>query len=106
MTISVKHNFVSARPQTSNTAIAGKNEWNAEHVLSCAALTVLGRSSNSAGALQEISTAAGSQYVLQEKGGNYQQGVINSFDADGFTIGWTKVGTPTGTCAINALCVA
>lgn len=36
-------------------------------------------------------------------GSNYQFGVINSFDVDGFTIGWTKVGTPTGTFAASYL---
>jgi len=35
--------------------------------------------------------------------GNHQIGVINSFDADGFTIGWTKTGSPTGTGYIKYL---
>lgn len=29
--------------------------------------------------------------------GNTYTGIINSFDSDGFTIGWTKTGSPTGT---------
>ena len=29
-------------------------------------------------------------------GSNYYFGIINSFDSDGFTIAWTKTGSPTG----------
>ena len=30
-----------------------------------------------------------------------QAGSLNSFDADGFTIGWLKQGTPTGTLRVS-----
>lgn len=33
-------------------------------------------------------------------GGNNYQGHVGSFDSDGFTIAWTKNGTPTGTASI------
>lgn len=33
--------------------------------------------------------------------GNYQTFVLSSFDSDGFTIAWTKVGTPTGTANVT-----
>lgn len=36
--------------------------------------------------------------------GNLQSFVLSSFDADGFTLSWTKVGTPTATATIFALC--
>lgn len=35
---------------------------------------------------------------------NYQTFVVASFDADGFTLTWTKVASPTGTAAIVATC--
>jgi hypothetical protein len=31
-------------------------------------------------------------------------GVVSSWDSDGFTIMWTKSGTPTGTLTVNFLC--
>ena len=37
-------------------------------------------------------------------GGNYQIADIKSFDTDGFTLTWTKTGSPTGTLLINCLC--
>ena len=39
-------------------------------------------------------------FLFDASGAQYK-GVINSFDADGFTIAWTKSGTPTGTININ-----
>jgi len=36
--------------------------------------------------------------------GNFQLATVNSFDADGFTLAWTKSGTPTGTIALSFLC--
>lgn len=35
---------------------------------------------------------------------NSQQATVSSFDADGFTLSWTKGGTPTGTLALAFLC--
>lgn len=37
-------------------------------------------------------------------GTNYVQGQITSLDADGFTVTWTKQGSPTGTDTFYALC--
>ena len=31
--------------------------------------------------------------------------ILNSLDADGFTIGWTKTGTPTGTLTVRYLAI-
>lgn len=36
-------------------------------------------------------------------GGNFVTGVIDSFDEDGFTIDWTKTGSPTGTLTVQYL---
>ena len=38
-------------------------------------------------------------------GSNYVEGVVNSFDADGLTIGYTKTGSPTGTLTQGILCI-
>lgn len=45
--------------------------------------------------LQWLSTEAGARQVA----------VVKSFDADGFTLTWTKVGSPTGTAYIKILCI-
>lgn len=48
-------------------------------------------------------SAAASIYANPVAGSNYQ-GYAQSFDADGFTISWTKGGTPTGTLTVQAIC--
>lgn len=35
---------------------------------------------------------------------NSQQATVNSWDADGFTLAWSKVGTPTGTASLYFMC--
>ncbi len=37
--------------------------------------------------------------------GAYQYAVVASYDADGFTLTWTKVGLPVGTFIVNILCL-
>lgn len=41
---------------------------------------------------------AGQSSVIGIDTSNYNVAKINSMDADGCTLGWTKVGSPTGTC--------
>lgn len=69
MTLSITHNFVSAQPQGSNASLVSKNAWNEAHVISAGALTVLGRSVNSAGVVGDIAVTANSDAVLRESGG-------------------------------------
>lgn len=38
-------------------------------------------------------------------GTNFQSFVVASMDSNGFTLTWTKVGTPTSTAAVSALCL-
>lgn len=42
--------------------------------------------------------------IIVRSSGNYQQFSVTSFDADGFTVSWAKVGTPTGTGLVYADC--
>lgn len=42
--------------------------------------------------------------TIVPSGGNYVIASVNSYDADGFTLAWTKSGSPTGTIYINILC--
>lgn len=57
-----------------------------------------------------IQDAAGAFYSLpyllkvESSGGNGQYCVVKSFDDDGFTLTWTKVGSPTGTIDVKVLC--
>ena len=41
--------------------------------------------------------------ILYVDGGNTAIGSINSLDSDGFTIGWVKSSSPTGTLLIDYL---
>lgn len=52
--------------------------------------------------------AGGSSYSIidWQTGVNYYFGKINSLDSDGFTIGWTKGGSPTGTLTVVYMAVA
>lgn len=45
---------------------------------------------------------AGNPLYIRDSGGNYL-GDITSYDSDGFTISWTKQGSPTGTVDIYYL---
>lgn len=42
--------------------------------------------------------------VVDQGSSNFQTASVKSFDADGFTLTWSKVGSPTGTFIFNALC--
>lgn len=54
MTISVVHSFVSAKAQGADATEVSKNEWNAEHTFQMATGTILGRTTASTGAVEEI----------------------------------------------------
>ena len=52
-------------------------------------------------------TAYGDQIVainLQTGGSDHQKTTVKSWDANGFTLTWTKTGTPTGTGYISVIC--
>ncbi len=54
---------------------------------------------------QAIALASGPEhehlpYIIQSGSDTYL-GTINSFDADGFTIGWTMAGSTTGTATLR-----
>lgn len=42
---------------------------------------------------------------VESTAGALQSAVVKSFDADGFTLTWTKTGSPTGTATIYFLCL-
>lgn len=46
------------------------------------------------------SNAADQSIVLRESATVLSYGKVESFDADGFTISWTKAGTPVGSCGV------
>jgi hypothetical protein len=55
-----------------------------------------------AGSGWDWSTSLG---LIFSSSGNYQRGAVNSYDSDGFTIAWTKTGSPTGTAQLFFLCL-
>ena len=54
MTVSLKHTFQSAKPDSSDTTLIQPSNWNAEHTLTAAAGKVLGRDTSGAGVVQEL----------------------------------------------------
>jgi hypothetical protein len=57
MTVSLKHQFNSAKLDGSDNTLVQPSNWNAEHTLSLATNRLLGRTTAGTGAAEEISTA-------------------------------------------------
>lgn len=47
---------------------------------------------------------ANNKLYLQVNANDYQGANVKTFDADGFTLTWTKTGSPTGTATLYILC--
>lgn len=68
--------------------------------------------SDYAGSMSEIDKEADGNYYASinrvlinfSSAGNYQFAAVKSYDSDGFTLTWTKGGSPTGTISAWALC--
>lgn len=50
-------------------------------------------------------SASGASVIMATDGSNIQTATVTAFGDDGFTLNWTKVGSPTGTATINYLCL-
>lgn len=59
MTISLKHNFVSAKTDGADTTLVRPSNWNDEHALTLATARLLGRTTAGTGAAEEISAGTG-----------------------------------------------
>jgi hypothetical protein len=96
MTVSLKHTFASAKPDSADVTLIQPSNWNQEHVLTAAAGKVLGRDTSGAGAVQELPisvTAAGNVTIP------------NNFAVTG-TTGLTGNTTVTGTLGITGTTTA
>lgn len=57
-----------------------------------------------------LSSAGNTRYIntflvfVETSAGNYQTAALTTYDADGFTLTWTKTLSPTGTCKLSFLC--
>ena len=45
-------------------------------------------------------------FVMGPDGGNFQTAAVESYDTDGFTLNWSKIGAPGGTATFHVLCFA
>jgi hypothetical protein len=73
MAISLKHSFQSAVADEADTSLVRPSNWNAEHTLTLATNSLLGRSTAGTGAAEEISIGSGltlSGGVLSASGGS------------------------------------
>lgn len=67
---------------------------------------------STAGSVQDNGPVNGGSYSVTtdllkfiQSGSDNYVGALSSFDADGFTISWTKTGSPTGTATVNYLAI-
>jgi hypothetical protein len=100
MTVSLKHNFVSAVADGGDTSLVRPSNWNAEHDLTMATGKLLGRTTAGTGAAEEISAGTG----LSLSAGSLTNAGVTSFSAGttGFTpsTGTTGDITLAGTLAV------
>lgn len=68
MTISLKHKFTSAKADGSDTTEVQPSNWNDEHALTTAARVLVGRKTNSAGAVEELALNTGEARAYINKG--------------------------------------
>ncbi len=92
----------SAVQFTANASGVGYSSWGGgdDGVIHNCFNALLGVSPFSAALQTTVSIVTGDNTA----GTNYQVAAISSMDTDGFTLSWTKVGTPTATANITALC--
>lgn len=84
MTISLKHDFVSAVADGSDATFVRPVDWNAEHALTMATSRVLGRSAAGSGVVEEL--AAASVYDVL----GWEEGLAWTFQQTAAPTGWTK----------------
>lgn len=68
MTLSLTHTFVSGKADGGDTSLVRPSNWNAEHTITAAACSVLGRSANSSGAVADIAASADGQFLRRASG--------------------------------------
>ena len=66
MTISLKHAFVSSIPDGADTSVVRPSNWNAEHTITLAADTLLGRATSGSGAAEEVTCTAAGRALLDD----------------------------------------
>lgn len=92
MTISAKHLFQSAKSDGADATVVQPGDWNDEHVLTMATARLLGRTTASAGAVEELSV--GNELTLASGGLSFTRAItVSTSDPSGGSDGdlWFKV---------------
>lgn len=104
MSLSLTHTFVSAKSDDADTTLIRPSNWNAEHTITAAACSVLGRASNSGGAVADIAASADGQFLRRASGALGFGAIAWSDLPDGVTVAeqvWTyTTNADVGTVAI------
>jgi hypothetical protein len=82
------------------TAIQGGSAWVSFGQADASAASATEFSMGGASAFYQPSIAG----IQRDSGSTYNTFVVASFDADGFTLTWTKTGNPTATARVTAIC--
>jgi hypothetical protein len=88
MTVSLTHSFTNPKADGGDTTIVRPSDWNAEHVITMATSRLLGRTTASTGAVEEISVSADlslASGTLSLGAGVYKSGGTDVALADGGT---------------------
>jgi hypothetical protein len=73
MAVSLKHAFVSAIADSGDANLVQPSNWNAEHSLTAATNTLLGRASAGTGAVEEITCTAAGRAILDDADASAQR---------------------------------
>lgn len=76
MAISLKHSKTSAKTDSADATLVQPSDWNAEHTLTAAQDTVLGRVSAGTGAIEEITVTAAGRAILDDADATAQRATI------------------------------
>lgn len=99
---SVAYTGYGGRPKAviflSNNGTAGAASWGVDD-----GATFLALMDNHNSVADSYLSLADGSIMIQYLVGDYMKGHVTSFDADGFTIAYTKVGAPVGTATIIAM---
>lgn len=82
MAISLKHAFQSAVADSGNASVVQPSNWNAEHTLTLAENTVLGRASAGTGAAEELSFTAAGRALAAAVSAAAQTALLSAFVGD------------------------
>lgn len=101
MPVSLKHQFTSAIPDSTDPSLIQPSNWNAEHTLTLASDRLLGRASAGTGAVEEITLTAAGRALLDDASASAQRTTLGVGTSDSPT--FAGIGVGAGTSALPSI---